>query len=209
MNEMLCMREWMTFCARIGAKGARKEFRSLVQHYTEPHRFYHNLKHIAHCLKEFSEVRYLAMHPDEVEMALWYHDIIYNTKANDNEEKSAKEALNAAKRFGINENFGRRVYELVLATTHKNTAKNIDAQILTDVDLCIFGRPRQEFLDYDEGIRREYSWVSWEVYRKKRAEILQGFLNRKSIYVTDYFKKKYELNARRNIEVALKNINKI
>lgn len=68
-------------------------YADLVARYTKPHRAYHTPAHIEHCLEELKQVRHLVANPDAVEMALWYHDAIYDTRAKDNKEKSAKLAL--------------------------------------------------------------------------------------------------------------------
>ena len=51
-------------------------FERLQTLYSEPHRHYHNDRHIAACLKEFDEVKHLIGKPEIVELALWFHDAI-------------------------------------------------------------------------------------------------------------------------------------
>ena len=62
----------------------------LTNAYSEPHRHYHTLRHVTECLTEFNSVRHLARQPVAVEMAIWFHDAIYDTHAQDNEERSAE-----------------------------------------------------------------------------------------------------------------------
>lgn len=79
---------WLALWQRIGAHGdPHAVYNDLVTRYSESHRAYHTLAHIQHCLDEFEQVRHLIANPDAVELALWYHDAIYDTKAKDNEEK--------------------------------------------------------------------------------------------------------------------------
>ena len=70
---------------------------------------------------------------------------------------------------------------------------------MSDIDLAILGQSPDLFGAYDRGIREEYSWVPEDDYRKGRIAVLQSFLERKSIYSTDYFRSEYEEKARKNL----------
>jgi predicted metal-dependent HD superfamily phosphohydrolase len=91
----------------------------------------------------------------------------------------------------------------VLATRHLTVPSEPDAAVLCDIDLSILGRPPEVFAEFEQRIRREYAWVPELVYRGARAEILAGFLRRDSIYQTDYFRQRYEVPARANLERAI------
>ena len=60
-------------------------FDELIKVYSSPARFYHNLTHIEDCLSIFDQTRSLAVHPAEVELAIWFHDAVYDTERSDNE----------------------------------------------------------------------------------------------------------------------------
>jgi predicted metal-dependent HD superfamily phosphohydrolase len=189
---------------RLGGKTDPQElFSALVKAYAEPHRAYHTIEHIEDCLKQFDAARYLAEQPDEVEMALWFHDAVYDTQASDNEERSAEWAFNALSAGGIPPAISRRISDLVLATRHRALPSGRDAQLLSDVDLSILGRSASAFDQYDRAIRIEYQWVPEEVYRGARAQVLAEFLQRQSIYQTEHFRRLYEEPARRNLTRAL------
>src|SRR5262245_59080574 len=64
-------------------------FDIVVERYSESHRHSHTIRHIEECLNEFDAVRHLATQPVAVELAIWFHDAIYDTHASDNEEQSA------------------------------------------------------------------------------------------------------------------------
>ncbi|MBI2632791.1 MAG: hypothetical protein HYW78_00155 [Parcubacteria group bacterium] len=118
---------------------------------------------------------------------------------------SAEYAVMQGKVMGLGENFLQRVKEYILYTTHKKECiHNHDAQFVVDIDLSILGRPFEEFNTYETQIREEYKWfVKTGVFNKKRAEILKKFLYRSTIYQTDYFKAKYETQARRNLRYSI------
>ena len=181
-------------------------YRLLSDLYSERHRAYHNMSHLTHCLDELEPARHLAEHPDEVEMALWFHDAIYDPRAKDNELRSAELCRRIAIEARLPEAFGKQVYELVLATQHHDLPDRADARLLVDIDLSILGRPEDEFDDYETNIRKEHHFVPWPEYRSARTAILRGFSNRAAIYSTDFFRQKYESRARANLERSLGNL---
>jgi len=78
-----------------------------------------------------------------------------------------------------------------------------------DVDLSILGQGEQRFAEYESQIREEYRWVPKRIFNSKRAEILERFLARRRIYVTDFFAAKYEQQARRNLEGSIRQLKRI
>jgi predicted metal-dependent HD superfamily phosphohydrolase len=74
----------------LGRAGdAEKTAADLVARYREPHRAYHNLDHIADCLEKLELARSMLRDDDfkAVELALFWHDAVYDPRAADNEEK--------------------------------------------------------------------------------------------------------------------------
>ncbi len=178
--------------------------RELVSLYSQPQRHYHNLDHIAECLAEFESARHLAGHPVAVELAIWYHDAIYDPRAQDNEERSAELAKQRIAEAGGKPGLCNAVATLVLATQTHDPRLHPDAPVLVDVDLSILGVPSERFLEYDGQIRREYGWVPDAPFAAKRAEILERFLARERIYFTDLFFAKYEQRARTNLQNSVR-----
>ena len=104
---------------RIGAKSsADAAFELLVNAYTQPHRFYHNLDHIRACLDIFEPIRSMASNPDAVEFALWYHDVVYDVRGNHNEEQSALIAYNTCMEANLTDSMAQEIQNLILTTKH-------------------------------------------------------------------------------------------
>ena len=178
-------------------------FDELIARYTESHRYYHNARHVADCLAKFDDARDLCEHPAEVELALWFHDAIYDTHAKDNEAQSASWAARVLKDAGAAQTEMERVQELIMATCHAATPATRDACVLVDIDLSILGAAAERFDAYELGVRAEYAWVPEILFRATRRKILGEFLQRPSIYSTDNFKQKLETNARANLARSL------
>jgi len=174
----------------------------LVKMYGEPHRHYHNLSHISRCLEELTEARSHADHPFEVELAMWFHDAIYDLRRSDNEEASARYAQKTLREL-IHEEPLERVISLIMSTRHNQPPKNNDEKLIADIDLAILGRPPKEYQEYEEGIRQEYNWVPEDRFEVGRTEVLARFLTREHIYHTDHFRERYEENARANLSHSI------
>lgn len=107
-------------------------------------------------------------------LALWFHDAIYDARAEDNEERSANWARGSLCSAGVRVETAEHVHRLVMATRHNVVPEEPDAQLVVDIDLSILAAPIERFTEYEKQIRAEYSWVTDPSYRKGRARILVG-----------------------------------
>ncbi len=190
---------WIGLWTRLGAKGdPMSVFNALAEAYSNG-RAYHNLSHIEACLEEVGMVRGKLADPLAVEFALWFHDAVYDTRRQDNEERSAEWAATVARNAGLGEEFSEKVRKLILVTKHFSATDN-DAQYLADIDLSILGQSAAQFDTYDAGIAAEYSWVPSAPYRNGRAGVLRHFAQRDHIFTTKTFQEIYEQRAKSNIE---------
>ncbi len=178
-------------------------FDNLATAYAEPHRYYHNQQHIAECLAQFDAARHLAGQPAAVEFALWFHDVVYDPKAGDNEEKSAAMAKRCLEEAGSPAMFPDAVSRFVMATKNHEVGTNKDAALMVDVDLSILGQSKERFMQYETQIREEYAWVPESIFSQKRAEILGRFLGCKQIFATEWFHQKFETQARDNLKASI------
>lgn len=181
-------------------------FDQLLARYSEPHRQYHTLQHLAECLAHFEAVRHLAEQPGEVEFALWFHDGIYDTQRHDNERQSADWARAVLQGHGAVPAAVQRIDELIMATCHSALPVSPDAQLLVDIDLSILGALPGRFAEYEAQIRQEYAFVPEDLFRHKRGEILRAFLARPAIYSTPHFQAALEARARDNLRLAIAGI---
>ncbi|NIR31937.1 MAG: hypothetical protein GWN84_22045 [Gammaproteobacteria bacterium] len=177
-------------------------YRDLAAHYAEPHRHYHTLDHIEQCLRQFDLAAERMEEPHAVEMALWFHDVIYQPAAKDNELRSAQ--LFAQQAGGAFEpHFTQRVFDLVLVTTHRAVPAVQDDGYMVDIDLSGFGMDWASFKADSEAIRKEFAHVPDEAFYPRQAGFLRALLERPRFYFTDFFRDRYERNARENIARCL------
>jgi len=149
-------------------------------------------------------VRRRVRRPDEVEAALWFHDVIYDPHAGDNEERSADLADRLLGAAGVTTEHLAEIRRLVLATGHRVALDpQDDASVLTDIDLTILGAERGRFDEYEADIRREYAFVPEDEFRRRRREILESFLARPTIYATPWFRDRFEVPARENLQRSI------
>ncbi len=203
------IKRWNTLLKRLCNKESDEIYNNLIIKYSEKHRKYHNLNHIEYCLSHFDRVKHLLENEDLVEIAIWYHDIIYETSSKTNEEDSAILANDDLTGLGLKDSYVDKVYEMIIATKHDVVVSDKDTKYLIDIDLAILGADKEVFLEYEKNIRKEYKWVPFFMYKKKRFEVLSSFLDKKFIYNTDSFREKFELKARANLNSSLKLFKKI
>lgn len=191
---------WVRAWKGIGARGQGEQVRAaLVAAYAEPQRTYHTLQHLAECLEWFELVREIPKHAFEVELALWFHDAIYDVKRSDNEMRSADWAVAELITAGAAPEVVGRVSALILATKHTVVPTEPDQQTLVDIDLAILGAAEPRFAEYGQQIRDEYAFVPEELFKHRRRALLLSFLDRPRIYCTSYFHELLEERAKANL----------
>ncbi|WP_395738218.1 hypothetical protein [Prosthecobacter sp.] len=155
------------------------------------------MQHLEECLQCLDEAKKtgLIAKPDLIEMALWFHDAVYDPKGSENEERSAQMAVEALGGSDI----AHEVARLVMLTKSHEPGDCADDAWIIDIDLGIFAQPLERVLEYERQIRAEYAWVPQDVYAEKRAEILNGFLQRGQIYLTEWAREQFEATARANL----------
>ena len=179
---------------------------ALLAAYDEPQRSSHTLQHLHDCIDRFETCTDLTVRPAEIEIALWFHDAVYDVRRHDNETRSADWARDALVAAGAAAEAAGRVHGLVMATRHAAPADTPDAMLLVDIDLSILGAPAERFAQYEAQVRDEYAWVDDATFRLRRREVLTGFLARPTIYATDPFRSRLEAAARANLERSIRQL---
>lgn len=180
-------------------------FEEVASRYDEPHRRYHTSEHIRHCLEQLDLAADLLDERDAVEMALWFHDVVWEARAapGANERESAE--LFVARLGGaLDAGFRDTVYRLVMVTVYPSEPVTLDEGYMVDIDLSSFGLPWEEFRRDTQAVRDELPHLSDEEFYPKQHRFLRMLLGRERFFVTDFFAGRYERTARDNIERLLR-----
>ncbi len=210
---------WKSLCESLGARrGIEDSLRILDEGYGSPSRHYHGWKHIEACLAELDASldsdgaspqtppqggTQPWLRPRILEAAIWFHDLVYDPRREDNEERSADLLLELGDRMAWPREASEAAARLVLATRHFTAPVPAsipeDCTLIRDIDLAILGRDWESFEAYEHGIRLEYAFVPESEYREKRSLVLRSFLDRRAIFGSPRFVGLYEARARENI----------
>lgn len=178
-------------------------WQEIKDYYSHKNRKYHNLTHLENLYNELYLCKELIEDWDTVLFALFYHDIIYKSTRNDNEEQSAELAAQRLKEINYPEDKTERCRQMILATKSHLPVSDNDINLFTDADLSILGYNWSKYKQYYQQVREEYSFYPDILYNPGRKKVLKHFLSMSFIYKTDFFRTKYEENAKENIRKEL------
>ncbi len=168
----------------------------LTRLYTEAHRHYHSLEHIAAMLHVGRE-----MPLDDVQtMAVWFHDAVYDPRSKTNEEDSAALAGARLHTAGWPGDRIALVQRIVLDTKQHQPTTPQSAMVL-DLDLMSLALPWPEFTRNTARIRAEYAHVAEADFAAGRAAFFTTMLQRERLFYSA-FGARWEAPARDNLRRA-------
>lgn len=186
---------------------------SLRNRYNAPGRTYHNWAHIQALLGHFESASGVLKDPAAVEIALYYHDVVYNPMSPTNEADSADIML--AEMTGRADAGELSTADLIVRATAAHevpdgTLSSIvqDCELFLDMDLSILGATPEVFDAFDTAIRHEFHVVPDKVFYPRRRDVLSGFLARERIYLTERFHELYDTKARANLSRVVEALSK-
>ena len=180
----------------------------LRNRYAEPQRRYHTWAHIEALLGWFALRRDHLHDPVAVELAILFHDAVYDPARSDNEAQSAQ-LLRDADLPNVRDDTRLRAIRMIEATAAHGLADDLsendrsDMAEFLDMDLSILGAPPADFDGYERAIREEYAFVPEALFRAARRGILERFLERPTLYFSDWGRERFEAGARSNIAASI------
>ncbi len=198
VDEKVLTERFCKLWQSCGGAHVEPVWQKLQRHYTEPHRHYHTLGHLNHCLRELDAAKDHLAELQATEMAIWFHDIIYHYGARDNEILSAAYFREVAGPT-MPAPFIDRVCEFIVATQHAGAAKDAAIAFVVDIDLSGFGLPWQGYLADSNALRMEAQSVSDDQYYQGKLRFLSELQSWPSLFQSPFFKNRLETAAQTNI----------
>jgi predicted metal-dependent HD superfamily phosphohydrolase len=169
-------------------------------------RYYHTLSHLENLIKQLSLFKESIEDWDTVLFSVFYHDIVYDVLAKDNEEQSVEMAADRLLVLAIPAAKVDKCKEQILATKSHDLSTNKDTNLFTDADLSILGQSWEQYKAYYQEVRLEYNIYPDAVYNPGRIKVLEHFLQMPQLFKTEEFRNLYEATARENISKEIKTI---
>ena len=197
---------WRRCASDIDSIGLDRRFEEVQVRYNESHRRYHRPEHIAHCLQQFDAAHALLDNADAVELAVWYHDVVYDIGVLDNEARSAEFFVRHAS-GELSAQMIETVHALIMVTMHLRALPvTSDEAYFVDIDLSSFGLPWDKFLLDSVDVRDEFPHVPDPEFYFKQSNFLLALLARENFCFTEFFRERHEHVARDNITSYLRNL---
>lgn len=172
----------------------------IEKNYSSKIRHYHTLQHLDNLLAQLTDVKGEIQNWNTILFTLYYHDIVYNSLKSDNEEKSAELAEKRMKQISVSIDTIELCKNQILETKSHIKSTDSDTNYFTDADLSVLGQNWETYSMYYKNVRKEYSIYPDFVYNPGRKKVLNHFLSMDKIFKTDFFYKKYERQAKQNIQ---------
>jgi predicted metal-dependent HD superfamily phosphohydrolase len=182
---------------------SRTEWSALVAAWSEPHRSYHGLRHLAAVLGLVDALADAAEDPDAVRLAAWYHDAVYDPERTDNELASAARARAGLRGLVPDARVDEVVRLVLLTATHDPADGDSNGAVLCDADLAVLAGPPDAYAAYASAVRAEYGHLSDAAFTAGRIAVLERLLGLPVLYRVQAVAGDWEPRARANLAAEL------
>ena len=176
----------------------------LLTRWSEPHRRHHNVEHLYDVLAAVATLADdgPAFDHDAVDLAVWFHDAVYEIGRDDNENRSAELARERLTTSPLRDEVVRLI---LLTTSHTVAADDVNGAVLSDADLSVLGSPPERYTRYANAVRAEYASIPDEVFRPARARVLTALLDG-AMFHTARGRELWEDRARANVTAEIRSL---
>jgi predicted metal-dependent HD superfamily phosphohydrolase len=182
---------------------SRTEWSFLVAAWSEPHRRYHDLAHLAAVLGLIGRLAEAATDPDAVRLAAWYHDVAYDPARTDNERVSAERARVGLQGLVPAERVDEVARLVLLTAGHDAEPGDGNGAVLCDADLAVLASPPEAYAAYASAVRAEYGHLSDEDFTAGRIAVLERLLELPQLFRLPAVAAEWTPRARANMTAEL------
>lgn len=196
---------WRACFPKAEEKLCQAVFKDICAHYAQSHRHYHNLEHIAALLEQIQSLDLAKEERELLIQAAIFHDVIYSPGSWLNEVKSSVYANVKLNLLQWDSKSIHQVCELIEETAKHESDQPL-SELFIDLDLMVLASRPEQYQVYRQRIRKEHQQIPNMLYKIGRKRFLKGMLTKVSIFQSPAFRRKYELQARKNMIHELKNL---
>ena len=188
--------------------------------YSTHWRYYFNLNHIYQILQKFDKYYDEEIYPAEyktlIEVAIWFHRIVFIPLAIDskyNVEQSnmiLKSFMEETKYEVITKSQFEFLKSLVMSVhrhrktqTYEDDLHNKLNTFFLDIILSFLGFEEEVYKKFTILVRKDFLWIEKSEFRQKRKIILQRLIDRERIFLSDSIYTAFEEQARKNLKSEL------
>lgn len=195
--------DWDACVAGLGADAASPLVRAwgqrFIEAYAEPHRRYHDQRHLLAVLARLESWRDRADDYPALLLTAFAHDAVYRARPGADERESAELALQCCAEFGVDQKRADTIAGWIGATAGQAPQTGNDGALFLDADLEILAAPAERYDAYAKGVREEFIAVPEPLFRAGRSQVLKSFLSREAIYRHPLTPPDWERRARENL----------
>ena len=182
---------------------SRTEWAAVVRAWGEPHRRYHDLAHLAAVLGIVGRLEGAAADPAAVRLAAWYHDVVYDPRRGDNEERSAERARAGLRGLVPEERIEEAARLVRLTAGHAADPDDANGAVLCDADLAVLASPPAAYAVYASAVRDEYRHLTDAEFTAGRIAVLEHLLGLPTLYRLPAVAGEWTPRARANLAAEL------
>jgi predicted metal-dependent HD superfamily phosphohydrolase len=144
----------------------------LYEYWTRRDRHWHNLVHLNDMISyiEGSRHRFDRMVFEQLILAAFFHDAVYDTRETKMNEERSKDLFRKSY-IGKNQKF-TLVDDAIECTKYRTKPPVGPLRIFWEADNQIFRKDWMSVLRWEKGIRKEYGYVSDDIYKAGRIKFL-------------------------------------
>lgn len=182
-------------------------WQEIQEAHENPNRPYHNLVHLNNMLGLMMLESITIVDPLAFELAIWYHDLVYEVTNSDNEVQSAARMVELWQTYVPEEQLCRGENHILATAGHQVRTDHPDERLFLDADLAILAATPTVYQQYSKAIALEYGALyPLALYQIGRTQILEKFLKRDHLFLTRTFQTQYTIAAHANLEAELRDL---